>query len=207
MIFIPNKYTRLYYRIISNAQSRTLPENTYSEKHHIIPKSLGGDNSKANLVNLTAREHFICHWLLTKMTDGISRQKMANACNILMHCRSGNQQRKINSKVYSTLKANLSMIRRGRKNHKVSIALTGKTLTAEHRLNVSKGRKGQQLSEQSLRKLRKRWEITTPDNQSLCTDNLGGYCLDNNLSVPAMRDNVSKGKQDNHKGYKIKSIP
>lgn len=79
MIFINNKYTRLYYSIISNAQTRILPIDTYIEKHHIIPKSLGGDNSKANLVNLTAREHFICHRLLTRMTTGVAKQKMAHA--------------------------------------------------------------------------------------------------------------------------------
>jgi hypothetical protein len=85
-IFIDNKYTRWYYAIISNVQSRiTLG---YVEKHHIIPKSLGGLNNKDNLVKLTAREHFICHWLLTKMVDDKSRvsmayafMKMANQCN------------------------------------------------------------------------------------------------------------------------------
>jgi hypothetical protein len=40
---------------------------TYYEKHHILPRSMGGDNSKENLVNLTAREHFLAHWLLWRM--------------------------------------------------------------------------------------------------------------------------------------------
>lgn len=37
------------------------------ERHHVIPKCLGGSNSKDNLVELTAREHFICHWLLHRI--------------------------------------------------------------------------------------------------------------------------------------------
>jgi len=78
MIFILNKYTRIYYAIIQHAQARVKPE-TYTENHHIIPKSLGGSNSKDNLVALTAREHFVCHLLLTKMTEGNARNKMLSA--------------------------------------------------------------------------------------------------------------------------------
>ena len=40
----------------------------YCERHHIIPKSIGGSNSSYNLVNLTAKEHFIAHRLLEKLT-------------------------------------------------------------------------------------------------------------------------------------------
>ena len=38
----------------------------YYENHHIVPKWLGGDNSKNNLVLLTAREHYVAHLLLWK---------------------------------------------------------------------------------------------------------------------------------------------
>jgi 5-methylcytosine-specific restriction endonuclease McrA len=36
----------------------------YKEIHHILPKSLGGSNDKSNLVELTAREHYIVHMLI-----------------------------------------------------------------------------------------------------------------------------------------------
>lgn len=79
MIFIDNKYTKWYYAIIQNANQRALSDDTYIEKHHIIPRSLGGNDSKENLVKLTAREHFVCHLLLTKMVDGRSRYQMLSA--------------------------------------------------------------------------------------------------------------------------------
>jgi NUMOD3 motif len=79
MIFIQNKYTKWYNSIIFNAQTRTLPKDTYIERHHIIPRSLGGDNSVDNLVKLLAREHFICHLLLIKMTEGKAKRSMAYA--------------------------------------------------------------------------------------------------------------------------------
>ena len=77
-MYLQNKYTNIYYSIIDSAMSRTLLAG-YTERHHIIPKSLGGTNSSDNLVVLTAKEHFICHRLLTKMTTGKHKAKMINA--------------------------------------------------------------------------------------------------------------------------------
>jgi len=76
-IFINNKYSHWYNTIISSAKSRSASD--YVEKHHIIPKSLGGSNDKSNLVNLTPKEHFVCHRLLTRMTEGDARRKMCYA--------------------------------------------------------------------------------------------------------------------------------
>lgn len=85
-MYLTNKYTRWYYNIIANAQSRTIAG--YTEKHHIIPRSLGGTNSKSNLVHLTAREHFICHLLLTKMTLGNDMYKMKYALNMISNIKN-----------------------------------------------------------------------------------------------------------------------
>jgi hypothetical protein len=58
-------YQKIYNQIIERAQNRQL--EGYKEKHHIIPKCLGGTNDKINLVELTAREHFLCHRLLCEI--------------------------------------------------------------------------------------------------------------------------------------------
>ena len=76
-IMLTNKYSKLYYKITSNAKQRIT--EGYTERHHIVPQSLGGSDDKENLVELTAREHFICHWLLIKMTEGDDRGKMLYA--------------------------------------------------------------------------------------------------------------------------------
>lgn len=115
MLFSANKYTRWYYDIIDRAKTRNLPLNSYFEKHHIVPKSLGGNNIEENLVKLTAREHFICHWLLTKMVDGNNQKKMAYACKMMMHSHGKRQQRyRVTSRIYETLKQNLNIILKGR---------------------------------------------------------------------------------------------
>ena len=79
MIFIANRYTLIYFSIIENARLRVLPKDQYKETHHIVPRSLGGGNELSNLVDLTYREHRICHKLLVKMTDSINRSKMSYA--------------------------------------------------------------------------------------------------------------------------------
>lgn len=118
---LTNKYSKLYYKIIANAKHRIA--EGYTEKHHIIPQSLGGSNDKENLVELTAREHFICHWLLIKMTEGIDRSKMLYALNGM---KAGNkfQERyhtKITARVYEKYRIehanNHSTVMKGRQAH------------------------------------------------------------------------------------------
>jgi hypothetical protein len=97
-MFEQSKYSKYYYSIIDNAKSRTISGNIYTEKHHIIPKSMGGDNSPSNLVKLTAREHFVCHRLLARITTGQNRNKMVHA--LWRMCNSLKSDYKVNSKIY-----------------------------------------------------------------------------------------------------------
>jgi hypothetical protein len=130
-IFIQNKYFRWYNSIILSAKNKQV--SGYTEKHHIIPKSLGGNNSKDNLVVLTAREHFVCHWLLSKCTYG---SKMKYALWNLMHVKNVHQQsrHKITSRVYQLLRESLS--------ESFSVAQKGKrVLSAETRKKMSDTRK------------------------------------------------------------------
>lgn len=103
-MYLQNKYRNWYYTIIENAKSRdTLPNIV--EKHHIIPKSLGGTNSKDNLVSLTPREHYICHLLLTKMCAGEERRKMVYAFWALANLCNKSQVRKVvRGRMYESLR-------------------------------------------------------------------------------------------------------
>lgn len=100
-MYLQNKYTHWYYNIIQHAQKRLLSESVYVEKHHIIPRSLSGNNSKLNIVNLTAREHFICHLLLTKMTTGNAMYKMIHALNMITNIKNIGKGRYVpSSRIY-----------------------------------------------------------------------------------------------------------
>ena len=107
-MFTENKYSKCYFNIINKAKSRACLPNIYREKHHIIPKSCGGDNSVGNLVKLTAREHFICHLLLPKMTIGNYHNKMVHA--LWRMCNSLKTDYKVNSKTYTKAREQHSQI-------------------------------------------------------------------------------------------------
>jgi len=124
-MFLQNKYTKWYYGIITSNRMR----EGYTEKHHIIPKCLGGNNEKENIVILTAREHFICHLLLTKMTEGKARASLAYAVWQMTYI--GNRKRyQIKNRVYEYLRNQLS------KN------TTGILKTEKHKLALSIAKKG-----------------------------------------------------------------
>jgi len=71
-------YEKIYISIIDKAKQRSINDQ-YVEKHHILPKCIGGSNDKTNLVSLTYREHFICHWLLCKIYKDNYKLKAALA--------------------------------------------------------------------------------------------------------------------------------
>ena len=104
-MYLQNKYTQWYYNIIQQAQSRILSPDVDVEKHHIMPSSLGGNNSKSNIVPLTPREHFVCHLLLTKMTTGNALFKMKHAVSMLMNAKNIGRGRYIpSSRLYAYVK-------------------------------------------------------------------------------------------------------
>ncbi|QGF20538.1 putative homing endonuclease [Klebsiella phage UPM 2146] len=58
-------YNKIYNSLINKAKMRSL--KGYHEKHHVIPKCLGGSNDTSNLVKLTPEEHYVAHLLLIKI--------------------------------------------------------------------------------------------------------------------------------------------
>jgi hypothetical protein len=170
-IFKENKYTKWYNNIILNAKKRSAID-TYTEIHHILPKSLGGNDNHENLVSLTAREHFLCHYLLTKMTSGQSYYKMCFAFNSLRRS-SSNQKRLLTGRQYDTIRRVVSLARSeflkgntynlGKKRgplsdetkQKISQSKKGKPMSEEQKLQISKTTKGRTKSEETKQLLRK----------------------------------------------------
>ena len=66
-------YQRIYNQIISRAVDENnlrlsrKDSGEYFELHHVIPKCMGGSDIQSNIAVLTAREHFLCHWLLCRI--------------------------------------------------------------------------------------------------------------------------------------------
>ena len=103
-------YKKIHDQIISKRQSEEFIG--YGEKHHIIPKSMGGNDSKSNLVRLTAREHFIIHWLLKKIYENkqmtyafFAMTKMGNKSQKRYSSKSFQYAREAMSKYLSTTRS------------------------------------------------------------------------------------------------------
>ena len=173
MDFIDNKYTRWYYQIVSNAQVREHVDG-YKERHHIIPKSLNGGNLSQNIVKLTAREHFICHWLLTKMiSDKMLLRKMQFALNSFRRSSSNQFRHILSARQYEMVRKQVSIARSesqlgnkfalGFKHSSDTIARrVAKTIgkkkrprTEEEKNHLSLTLTGQKRSEETRQKMRK----------------------------------------------------
>jgi len=140
-MFKENKYTNWYFNIINSALSRN--PTGYIERHHIIPKSFGGADTKENIVKLTAREHFICHRLLTKMVDGVQKRYV------------------VNSRSYETIRSELaktlSLERKGIMNKGRKISDEQKRILASY--------SGRKHSEETKAKMKESWKKRPPRTQ------------------------------------------
>ena len=77
-------YQKIYDQLVSHRQEN--PATGYTERHHILPKSLGGSDDPSNLVVLTGREHWVAHMLLHKIHRCLST---ACACHRMTFCKRG----------------------------------------------------------------------------------------------------------------------
>lgn len=149
--FLQNKYTEWYFSIIKNRKLCS-PE-TYSEKHHIIPRCMGGTDIIHNMVILTVREHILVHKLLTKMTVGKIKSRLCFAHHMMVRGRQGTyvnmSEREIQS-ARKKLSEAQRILQTGRKHseetkRKISESNRGKVVSQETRDKISKANKGKLL--------------------------------------------------------------
>jgi hypothetical protein len=102
-------YQKIYDNLILSRSNQTVKKDEYYEKHHIIPKCLGGSNDKTNLILLTYREHYLAHLLLCKIHKKHSGIQYAFLC-MLRKQPAG--QRILTSRMFDTIKRNFSKFKR-----------------------------------------------------------------------------------------------
>lgn len=183
-------YQKIYDSLISSRKERMPTLSEYYERHHIIPKSLGGTDDAGNLILLTAREHFIAHWLLYRIHKN---QEMAFAFFIMSSgMKSNNSQRiKFSSIAYSEAKKAKSeylkiLNSKYKKGHvkseetkkKLSESLKGKRFTSEHSKNIGLSLKGKAKSKQTCEKISRSlisfdWSTYIERNEKISKANSG----------------------------------
>lgn len=81
-----NKHSEFLIRILEKRLKEVPDNNLYSEIHHIIPRSWGGNDNKENLLVLKGSEHFKVHQLLCEVTiDKEKRKQMFDAFWLMSH--------------------------------------------------------------------------------------------------------------------------
>lgn len=63
-------YHRIYAEFIKDRRIREPALTGYVERHHIVPRCMGGGNEVDNIIRLTAGDHFFAHLMLAKMHGG-----------------------------------------------------------------------------------------------------------------------------------------
>lgn len=159
-------YLKIYCNLIRKAENRTPPED-YTEKHHIFPKSIFGDNNR--VVILSGREHYIAHALLEKICIkryGLNHWKTYKM-NLAFICMRGNNREYDNSYLYESAKVRRSKIKSGKslsaetkkklsesgKGRLPTSGFNGKMHTEETKNKMSAAHKGKKLSEETRKKL------------------------------------------------------
>lgn len=206
--FVHNKYARWYFAIID--RRRTEKVNGYSERHHVLPRSLGGGQ---DVVRLTAREHFICHRLLVKMTIGANKRKMIFAAYALAHYRAPNRSTiEVSSRVYQKLKHDLSTARKS-----MPGANLGKHWSPEQRASMKNKTNGTPLAHRGMKRSaetkakikakrafqvikRKTWTLQAPDGSIIETQGLKTFCQERKLGLSKLVE-TEKTKQPVDRGY------
>ena len=150
-------YTAHYNRLIERARYRVL--EGYSERHHVLPKCMEGDNKPSNIVELTAEEHYVAHQLLVKMYPSV-RGLATAAVRMAKQC-TGNKAYGWLRKRHAIAAANFW---KGRKRgpfspehlanmSAVRIGKKGSPRSAECRARMSKKLRGRKISKEQIEKL------------------------------------------------------
>lgn len=174
-MFLLNKYSSTYFKIVALAKSRPAILG-YKERHHVIPKCMGGTNDRSNLIDVTAREHYVMHLLLTKMVTGENLRSMAFALSMFNTNCKNHTRHKPPSRWYSLSRRLLSEARKG-----VMPSLAC-------RLAVSKAKLGKPISDGQKKKLSVAMSKSTPFyafspyNERFVGGDLRNFCSDTSVS-------------------------
>jgi hypothetical protein len=150
-------YQQIYDNLIDRA-ARRISEG-YVEKHHIVPRCLGGTDSKENIVNLYPEEHYLAHLLLCKLNDGNSKLLYA-AMNMTSGAMINNGKR--NNKAYGWLRRQYAESMSGDNNpnrrnpeiqKKAGLKRVGQKRTEETRARMSAAQKGRTFTEETKRNM------------------------------------------------------
>lgn len=141
-------YKKHYDLLISKAINRDFKTLPYTEKHHIVPRSEGGTDDIYNIVRLTAREHFLAHWLLFRIDPTIKSR-------VFSFWRMCNGRGSTPKEHWVVISSRCYEESRMAHSEAISKALKGKKKSPEHIKKVADKIRGLKRTEEQKAKLRK----------------------------------------------------
>lgn len=139
---------------IINTRGRYGCGEEYHERHHIIPRCIGGTDEKENLIDLYAREHFIAHKLLAK--ENPHNQSLQCAWWMMSNIgRENGENRRCTSEEYEEARIAFSNSQKGENNFMYGKTgyNYGKHLSDETKKKLSESHKGLKVSEEIKQKM------------------------------------------------------
>lgn len=153
-------YIRHYTELCRSRKVSNVKEDTilYYERHHIIPKCMGGDDTGDNIVLLTPREHYIAHLLLYRHHKSVQSEYVRPLAFALVSMSNNNTNP--NLKRHLTTSNDYGIIREAamlsRIGHKVADTTRYKQPKSDkHRDAIKRARIGTKLSDETKRKISK----------------------------------------------------
>jgi hypothetical protein len=95
-------YKKHYDLLMEKSKNRVI--EGYVEKHHIIPRCLGGSDDPENIAKLTPEEHFLAHQLLVKMYP-----KSSPLIRAALLMTTHDTPRRVNNKLFGWLRRRASV--------------------------------------------------------------------------------------------------
>jgi hypothetical protein len=156
MIQSQHHYQR-YQRFIDALKGQSV--DGYAEVHHIVPRSLGGSDDAGNLIRLTARQHYVAHWMLARAIGGSASRSFFMMSNLGKYGRVNSATYEIARKEYAekvkeqmALRPNVPAFTPEHR-EKLRQAKLGTKLSAETRRKVGQAQRGRKLSEETKRRI------------------------------------------------------
>lgn len=150
-------YAKIYAQLIEKSSIRVL--DGYTEKHHIVPRCMGGDDSPNNIAVLTPEEHFVAHILLVKIhKNSIHSPALIKSVVMMTSGHEGKRSRKI----YGWLRRAYAQSMSGDNNpnrkypeiaKKAALKRVGSKRSDETRKRMSDAQKGRIFTDETKRKM------------------------------------------------------
>ena len=187
-------------------------DDEYHERHHILPKCLGGTNSEDNLIDLFAKEHYEAHRLLALENPNNDKLIYAWWCMSTMKSKFTNERYKISAEEYEEAKMAFALMHSekcskegnpmyGVHRYKEENPFYGRHHTEEvkNKIKESSKRRWSKLEEREVLRKRAKERLSAPENNPM-------YGKHHTEEIKRKQRELKKGKYDGESNPRARKV-